>query len=569
MLPCIIKTTGNHFLTKKFTGITKKQLHKIAGIPFPVCLMRNSGCSFLNNFNYSKFFTMRTKKTFCALAAIAAITFNLQTANAQATWRLPGNANATVNSILGTTNAIPLRLTTNNTTRMYINATTGNVGIGTGNTSDASYRLQVTGAAYGIYGSGTSYGMVGTGNTGVYGSGTTYGVYGYSGSNYGVYGSSGNIGVYGSGTANGVYGYSATNYGVRGNSGFLGVYGTGTTYGVYGDGYYGVYGYSSSNYGVYGSSGYMGVYGSGTSYGVYGYAAAGRGVQGYSTDSYGGYFSSVNSYGIRAATTSGFYAGVFDGNVYAFGAYYSSSDKNLKKNIQDVGNAMNIINKLKPKHYEFSTDEKFKSLNLPKGTHYGLIAQELEEVLPNLVKETAQELSITASEAIKPKSTDGKEPTLAGEQETAKMTTGKKEIMKIKGVNYDELIPILIKGMQEQDAKIESLMQLVNKLQGQPVSAGSGEAAKNASISSITLDQNVPNPLTNSTSIRYNIPEGASKAQLIITDNNGNTVKQIQLSSKGYGTVNVETSRLSSGTYAYALVVDGKMIDSKKMVIAR
>ena len=47
----------------------------------------------------------------------------------EAQWNLTGNANATVTSILGTTNAIPLNLTTNNIQRMVIDAN-GKVGIG-------------------------------------------------------------------------------------------------------------------------------------------------------------------------------------------------------------------------------------------------------------------------------------------------------------------------------------------------------------------------------------------------------------------------------------------------------
>jgi hypothetical protein len=54
---------------------------------------------------------------------------------------------------------------------------------------------------------------------------------------------------------------------------------------------------------------------------------------------------------------------------------------------------MSIINKLQPKNYEFKTDEKYASLNLPKGTHYGLLAQDLEQVLPNLVKEAAHPIN--------------------------------------------------------------------------------------------------------------------------------------------------------------------------------
>src|SRR5437764_15191519 len=52
------------------------------------------------------------------------------TQNASPYWSLAGNSNATTSSKLGTTTSIPLNLTTNNATRLFI-STTGNVGIGT------------------------------------------------------------------------------------------------------------------------------------------------------------------------------------------------------------------------------------------------------------------------------------------------------------------------------------------------------------------------------------------------------------------------------------------------------
>jgi len=529
---------------------------------------------------------MKVKSTFTTIAFAALA--GLQTATAQSAWNLAGNTNATASSKLGTTNAIPLRLTTNNQTRVYINATTGNVGIGSGDNSALNYKLQVTGGAYGIYGFGSTYGLFGSGDNGVYGSGNTagvhgtgtiYGVYG-SGTSYGVYGSGTTYGVYGTGTyygmsgysidGEGIYGLSGNGYGVHGSSGNIGVYGDGP-FGVYGTSeQYGVFGTSNNGFAVYGSSGYSGVYGSGKSFGVYGYSFGGNGINGASANSLGGNFYSSNGYGIRAGTANGFYAGVFDGSVYTFGGYYSSSDKNLKKNIQDFGDAMSIINKLKPKNYEFRNDDKFATLNLPKGTHFGLIAQEVEEVLPNLVKESPQEIGSKADEIIKPKIIEGKAPDVANNQKIIKPELSKKEIMNIKGVNYEELIPIIIKGMQEQDTKIEALTQLVKQLQGSSSNLGSqNNAAVNAaSLSNAALDQNVPNPLNNSTSIRYTIPAG-SKAQLNITDNNGNTVKQILLTSTGKGVVNIEASTLSAGTYSYTLIVNGKKIETKKMVIAR
>ncbi len=52
------------------------------------------------------------------------------TNHANAQWILTGNANATATSVLGTTNAIPLNLVTNNTNRLVIDAN-GKIGIGT------------------------------------------------------------------------------------------------------------------------------------------------------------------------------------------------------------------------------------------------------------------------------------------------------------------------------------------------------------------------------------------------------------------------------------------------------
>ena len=66
------------------------------------------------------------KITTTLLAAIALICATKT--NAQ--WNLTGNSNATATSVLGTTNAVPLRLATKNTPRLIID-TLGKVGIGT------------------------------------------------------------------------------------------------------------------------------------------------------------------------------------------------------------------------------------------------------------------------------------------------------------------------------------------------------------------------------------------------------------------------------------------------------
>jgi hypothetical protein len=58
------------------------------------------------------------------------------------------------------------------------------------------------------------------------------------------------------------------------------------------------------------------------------------------------------------------------------------------------------------------------------------------------------------------------------------------------------------------------------------------------------------------------------KLAIVITDKAGITIKAIAVSSSK-GNVNIDASTLSSGAYQYSLVVDGRLIDTKQMLLAR
>ena len=69
-------------------------------------------------------------------------------------------------------------------------------------------------------------------------------------------------------------------------------------------------------------------------------------------------------------------------------------------------------------------------------------------------------------------------------------------------------------------------------------------------------------------SIYYNnLPNGA-RAQLFIADANGKMIRQMQLSNSS-GVVNVDVASLSAGSYTCSLLMNGKLVGSKTLEVAR
>jgi hypothetical protein len=84
-----------------------------------------------------------------------------------------------------------------------------------------------------------------------------------------------------------------------------------------------------------------------------------------------------------------------------------------------------------------------------------------------------------------------------------------------------------------------------------------------------SLQQNVPNPFNSATYIQYYLPSTASAGQLVITDMNGQALKQFSITATGFGKQTIAPGQFAQGTYTYTLYVDGKMIDTKQMVLTR
>ncbi len=181
-----------------------------------------------------------------------------------------------------------------------------------------------------------------------------------------------------------------------------------------------------------------GVVGPNTNRGIEAYAN-GNGVNAYNTAVFASAegHSGANNRGLLASASNGG-DGIFClGNGVYTGTWTQSSDFCLKEDIQPLGNSLQIIKQLQPASYHYKTnDAKYKSMNLATGLHYGLIAQELEKIVPALVKDNLHYSPVDNNV----------------------------EHFNFKSVNYIEMIPLLIKGMQEQQAIIENLQQQINQL---------------------------------------------------------------------------------------------------------
>jgi len=80
------------------------------------------------------------------------------------------------------------------------------------------------------------------------------------------------------------------------------------------------------------------------------------------------------------------------------------------------------------------------------------------------------------------------------------------------------------------------------------------------------LYQNIPNPFGEGTAIRYFIPDGVNDARIVFYDEYGSEIKNVPISDSGNGQLNVNSMNLASGIYTYSLIVDNKIVDTKKMV---
>lgn len=140
-----------------------------------------------------------------------------------------------------------------------------------------------------------------------------------------------------------------------------------------------------------------------------------------------------------------------------------------------------------------------------------------------------------------------------------------------KAIAYSEIIPLLVEAIKKQQNEIDELKQAKTV---QTRSVIGEDEDKQSDMNSLMderlkakLYSNIPNPFKERTTISFFILETAYGASIHIYNLQGKQIKQVNIEERGNGSAVINGYELTPGMYMYTLIVDGKEIDTKKMIL--
>lgn len=249
----------------------------------------------------------------------------------------------------------------------------------------------------------------------------------------------------------------------------------------------------------------------------------------------------------------------------------TTSDSLCKTNIAQLASPLQKLRGLRGISFQYknalnpndgiqtlSLDESVKDTSLPEGITPEITAQMREEQNRKRIGLIAQEVEQVFPEVVRTQY-DG-----------------------TKGILYSDLIGVLVEAINDlqdsltvQGTQIATLQNQMNAMQAvffanngaQPQLEQQGRQS-NVDFSQAVLYQNTPNPFKQETTIAYRLPSDIQSAALCIYNLNGQQLKKYDLDiSVISNSVTVEGSTLTAGMYIYALIIDGQMVASKRMVL--
>lgn len=114
-------------------------------------------------------------------------------------------------------------------------------------------------------------------------------------------------------------------------------------------------------------------------------------------------------------------------------------DTKIKKNIEPIDNPLQRLIQLEPRKFEYNVGD-YKHLKLQSGAQYGFIAEDIQSVFPDLVKEKSVNY-------------------MFGKNVYRNST--------IKTIDETSLIPVLVASIKEQQAEIDKLKLEILQLKKQ------------------------------------------------------------------------------------------------------
>ena len=151
-------------------------------------------------------------------------------------------------------------------------------------------------------------------------------------------------------------------------------------------------------------------------------------------------------------------------------------------------------------------------------------------------------------------------------------------------INYLELIPIMISAIRElyqtleqnglQFGLRESYENYMRAVHSDSLTDSNSASKRHNNsigntIDSAVLYQNSPNPFSSATSVEYYIPSSATSAALYVFNLIGELQRTYPINNTGRNAVRIDCVGLNAGMYIYSLVVDGQVVDTKRMILTR
>jgi hypothetical protein len=267
-------------------------------------------------------------------------------------------------------------------------------------------------------------------------------------------------------------------------------------------------------------------------------------------------------------------------SIGGFANWTNISDGRVKKNIKENVPGLAFINKLKPVTYNLDLDAVDKIMPRPaiKDKDGKQLTQKTSQAEIN-ARSAKQQIVYTGFVA-----QDVEKAAKDLNYDFSGVDAAKND-KDLYGLRYAEFVVPLVKAVQELSKQNDSLQKQNDALQKQNdtfekriekleammnvQSTTANDQPQITTVSSASIDQNIPNPFSNATIIHYTLPQQYTVAKIIIADKSGSVLKEMKISGAGKGSVEIDASTLAQGSYQYSLIANGRLIGTKQMILTK